>query len=1386
MKSTRLALLGFAAALLTPLSLVHAGDGYANGTSGTDTWNDAAASLKWTSDAGVTFVAPTAGNVYHTNGNNVKAGQIGVPSDLGAAGATTFAGDQLIVDGYSAASGGTSNATAGKLIFEQGNTANNVQASGPRQTPSSYYRAEYTANIVTAPTTGADVRTLQGSTGLITLKGTLTLNGTTNFFLPSKVSDMRFNIEAALSGSGDIVINGGSAGGTTTNGFVTWAFGDMSQWHGTAITVANKHTIAFTQNTDFYTTNPTLQLDFSNTSAGFINLSANVSVGSGKVKIATGTSKNPATFTLLDGIYTVYDLNALAIAQSASGAPYSAQTWASEGAGYDAAGTTYKLYVGQALPATAPTISTQPASKAVFAGSSVTFSVVATGTPAPTYQWQKDGSPLAGKTDASLSLTNVSSAEAGDYAVVVTNVGGTVTSNVATLTVQTVAVAPSFTAQPQSKTSYAGTTVTFTATATGTPAPTYTWQLNGTAIAGATTATLTRSSISDASAGTYTCVATNSAGFATSTGAVLTVTPLPTGVQAYANANATGSSDNWNAAKDAVQWTFDAGTTYLAASTGNTYHTNGYTIRAGHAATVAPLAPGVSTFNGATLVVDAFSSASQLTDNSAAGGGTLNFEPASTGAGPRLSPTSTTRAAFTANIVTTATPLVDQPRNIRTNTGSATLDGTLVLNGKTVFSIPGSVTDVLFDINSPVTGAGSIELSGGSSGAGTANGFVTWAFHNLNGWTGASLAVMHHHTVSFAGPTDLYRTNPAGAVVLGSTSSPSSGYLNIQADVSFGSGKLSIITGSATTPVTTVIPDNTYTVASLNAYVANVVAGTSGGYVDLPLASEGPTNTTTPNYSGTTYRIYVGSGLPNQAPTISTQPQGATVLLGETVTLTVAADGSPAPTFQWQKDNVAIAGATAATLTIASAQVTDSGTYTVVATNAVSSVTSSGALVTVNLPPAPPFTAQPASLTQNAGTTATFTAAVAPSAFAPTYQWQKDGSDVAGATSATLTIANIQAAHAGSYTVIATNAGGSTTSTAATLVVTPAAPTVEPAAPLTVGAGSPITLTAVAHGTEPFTYTWAKDGVIIAGATDATYTIANAQASDSGIYTYTATNSVGTAMSADAQVVVNAVSSTYLSNVSVRVTTTPTQTLIMGFVVANGSKPILVRAAGPMLNTFGLTGAPNPSVTLFDSSTNPATSVAVNDDWSLSLKNKIAELGAYPFADGSKDAALLQTITGPHTANAMGGGSGALLAEAYDAGTNNGPKLVNVSARFNAGTGNDVLIAGLVIAGTGQQWVLIRAIGPTLADFGVPGTLVDPKVEVHHTVNQADVIVASNDNWDAALATEFSRLGAFPLTANSKDAALLVLLDAGAYTVQVSGVNGGTGEALVEVYDATP
>lgn len=174
---------------------------------------------------------------------------------------------------------------------------------------------------------------------------------------------------------------------------------------------------------------------------------------------------------------------------------------------------------------TAPAITTQPAAQTVNAGSTATFSVVATGSPAPGFQWRKDGVPIPGATSSSLLLSNVQPSHAGAYSVAIANTVGALVSAPATLTVNVPAGVPAIVTQPVSQLAAAGTNVTFTVGASGTAPLAYSWRKNGTPLSGANASSLTVNSVQTADAGAYSVEVSNTLGSALSNDAKLTVIP---------------------------------------------------------------------------------------------------------------------------------------------------------------------------------------------------------------------------------------------------------------------------------------------------------------------------------------------------------------------------------------------------------------------------------------------------------------------------------------------------------------------------------------------------------------------------------------------------------------------------------------------------------------------------------------------------------------------------------------------------------------------------------------------------------------------------------------------------------------------------------------------
>ncbi len=259
--------------------------------------------------------------------------------------------------------------------------------------------------------------------------------------------------------------------------------------------------------------------------------------------------------------------------------------------------------------------------------------------------------------------------------------------------------------------------------------------------------------------------------------------------------------------------------------------------------------------------------------------------------------------------------------------------------------------------------------------------------------------------------------------------------------------------------------------------------------------------------------------VPINPPVITAQPVATSLNPGQAGSLSVGVTGTPPLTYQWRKDGANVAGATGATLNFANAAAGDAGNYSVVVTNAYGSVTSSAAALNVTVSPIPPtITQHPASATVNVGDRATFSAAGYGSA-PLTFQWAKNGTDIAGATGTSYTIASVTAADAGSYTVrLANNVPTlvAVVSNPAVLGVNTApAITTQPAS-VTTTAGQSTSFTVAATGSPTPIYQWSRNGSALAGATNATLTIANAQLADTGVYTVALINDVGSVTSAPA------------------------------------------------------------------------------------------------------------------------------------------------------------------------------------------------------------------------------------------------------------------------------
>ena len=275
----------------------------------------------------------------------------------------------------------------------------------------------------------------------------------------------------------------------------------------------------------------------------------------------------------------------------------------------------------------------------------------------------------------------------------------------------------------------------------------------------------------------------------------------------------------------------------------------------------------------------------------------------------------------------------------------------------------------------------------------------------------------------------------------------------------------------------------------------------------------------------------------NLPPTFTVQPLSRTFLPGDTLTLISAATGSPTIVYQWYKDGAPLTGFTGPIFSQGGASANDPGTYVVTATNAAGSATSQPAVLTlastprpgspINRPPlfAPVFAVQPLSQDFSAGDTVTLISAATGSPTI-TYQWYWNGLRLTGSTGPTFTLVEAVASHAGTYTVVATNAAGSVSSQPAQLTIVAAPPSEVPPTfvlqPVsqTIAPGGIVYFIAAAAGSPPITYQWFKNGALLYRFTEPVFTQGGASANDPGFYTVVAANSAGSTTSDAAELIV--------------------------------------------------------------------------------------------------------------------------------------------------------------------------------------------------------------------------------------------------------------------------
>ncbi len=679
---------------------------------------------------------------------------------------------------------------------------------------------------------------------------------------------------------------------------------------------------------------------------------------------------------------------------------------------------------------TAPSITVNPSNSTVCSGAGASFTVAATGTPTPTFQWRKNTVNIGGATSSTYTIPATVAGDAGSYDCVVTNSCGGATSTAASLTVNT---APAITGNPSASTVCAGAPASFTASATGTPSPTFQWRKNAVNIGGATSSTYNIASAVTGDAGSYDCVVTNSCGNATSTAATLTVntapgvTAPPVGSTVCAGSPASFSVSVTGSPTPTFQWRKN--TVDIPGATSSTYSIPVTTTAdAGSYDVVITNPCGGTTPAAVTLTVN---SAPAVTGNPAnstvCSGSPASFSVSATGT---PAPTFQWRKnainigganASSYSIPATTTGDAGSYDCVVTNScGNATSTAaTLTINtAPSVISSPSSTTEC----------------------AGTAVGFtanfsgtplptVQWRKNGVNipGATSGTYTIATL-TTGDAGSYDCIATNSCGnatcnAAVLTVNTGPSITTNPLTQAVCEGSS-VSFTVAASSTPAATFqwrkggvpIPgatSTTFTIAS--------TTGTDAADYDCVVTN------TCGSVTSTFAQLTI-----NSSPVITINPSNNTVCEGTSTSFATAATGLPVPTYQWRKNGVDIPGATSNTYVIPSPTTADAGSYDCVATNTCGTATCTASTLTVNT--IPTFITNPTGATVCPGATVNFTV-VATGTPTPTLQWRKDGVNIPGETLSTLTLTAVTAGDAGNYDCVATTPCGIATCSTATLAI---------------------------------------------------------------------------------------------------------------------------------------------------------------------------------------------------------------------------------------------------------------------------------------------------------------------------------------------------------------
>lgn len=789
--------------------------------------------------------------------------------------------------------------------------------------------------------------------------------------------------------------------------------------------------------------------------------------------------------------------------------------------------------------ANAPTISDQPDALAIVEGGDAAFAVIAGGTSPLSYQWRHTGTNLPGATLATLNLNSAIEAQSGPYEVLVSNVGGSITSAVANLTVL---VPPTITSQPLAQDKLATDTANISVSAIGTAPLFFQWRKDGVDLPEQTNSLLQLGNLSTSDVADYRVVVTNSAGAVTSSIAAVSITlltanltwPNPAAInygvslsdtQLNASANIPGSFTYTPAAGTILAGGNHTLDVLFTPQDPSRFSVQGLsrpltvlavplTVTAQNASKLlgSPNPTFLLSYDGFVLGQNAANLATAPTVGTAANDssplGTYALIP-----GGGVSPNYTFNYVH-GTLIISAVPLsiTAQPTDL------------IVTQAQTAtFTVVAAGTGPQYQWRKDGTnidGATSATLTIADAQAIDDASYDVVVTNSANAVTSSVVAldVMIPTTITWAQPADVVYGTQLGSAQ--QNASPS-----IAGTLTYGQATGSVLpvgthsltvdfapADPATYLATNATVDLTVTAAPLTISAdpkvrefgaANPTLSASfAGFVN----GEGPANLATQPILATvadgnslpgSYPITVtGVTSPNYAitpvdgsltvfanqPVINSTPNSQTVTNGDPVTLIATASGTAPLHYQWRLNGGDVSGANATFLTIAAVSLADAGTYELVVSNVAGSVTSQSAALTVLDPPA--ITVQPVEQQFALGGSATFS--VTATGTAPLgYQWSKNGVPISGATAATYDLNNIVVSDIGVYSVVINNVAGTVTSQTATLSANEFAPDITWNTPVPITYGTALSgfeLNASTFVPGTFTYTPAA-GTILHGGT---------------------------------------------------------------------------------------------------------------------------------------------------------------------------------------------------------------------------------------------------------------------------------------------------------------